>query len=338
MPTLSKLRYFKYLTFKRIVNFLINYFSYLLSNILKKPILWGIPPFVSFEPVNFCNLSCPECITGSNKIARDKMEAKFEMFENLIKTNYQKISHILLYFQGEPFLHPKIYDMIALCKKHRIYSASSTNGHFLSPKNCIKIIENGLDELIISIDGADQNIYEKYRKGGNLTLVINGLRNLVEAKKKLNKKNPYIIIQFIVFKHNEHQIEQMNDFYKISGADEIQFKSAQIDVPNKNFDQISSIPQYARYKKDASGNFHIKSKLPNHCLRLWNTMVILNNGDMVACCFDKNGKYRFGNIEQKSIKEIIHSIEFQFFRKFILLNRKKESMCCNCSEGLQQSY
>ncbi|MEI4896401.1 hypothetical protein Q8G71_34475, partial [Klebsiella pneumoniae] len=82
----------------------------------------------------------------------------------------------------------------------------STNGHFLSPENCDKLIEAGLSELIISLDGISRQSYSRYRKGGNLDKVLQGIESMVKRRKELNKHKPLITVQFIVFEHNEQEI------------------------------------------------------------------------------------------------------------------------------------
>ena len=76
---------------------------------------------------------------------------------------------------------------------------------FLSEENSEKIVRSGLNKLIISLDGMDQETYSSYRVNGNLNTVIEGLKNVTHAKKKYNSSLK-IEIQFLVNRFNEHQI------------------------------------------------------------------------------------------------------------------------------------
>ena len=78
--------------------------------------------------------------------------------------------------------------MLAYAKKKRIYTATSSNGHFLDDENARKLIESGLDRMIISMDGTDQETYEKYRSGGDLKTVKSGIENILKWRKKLKTK------------------------------------------------------------------------------------------------------------------------------------------------------
>ena len=89
--------------------------------------------------------------------------------------------------------------MIRYASQKNIYTATSTNAHFLDDETARKTVESGLDRLIISIDGATQEVYELYRKGGKLEKVLEGTRNVVRWKKQLHSSTPHLIFQFLAF-------------------------------------------------------------------------------------------------------------------------------------------
>ena len=88
--------------------------------------------------------------------------------------------YLVFYFQGEPYLNPQFLDMVKYASGKKIYTATSTNAHYLNEANAKKTIESGLDRLIISIDGTTQDVYQQYRVGGNLEKVLEGARNVVK--------------------------------------------------------------------------------------------------------------------------------------------------------------
>ena len=90
------------------------------------------------------------------------------------------------------------------------------------------MVTSNLDMLGISIDGTTQEVYEKYRVGGNLEKVFNNLKKLVAAK-KLYKSNITINWDFIVMKHNEHQVEEAKVMAKGFGIP-IEIKEAMPDI------------------------------------------------------------------------------------------------------------
>lgn len=73
--------------------------------------------------------------------------------------------------------------MVKYASDKGIYTSTSTNAHYLNKEQAQKTVESKLDRLIISIDGTTQDTYEQYRIGGQLQKVIDGAKNIIEAKK-----------------------------------------------------------------------------------------------------------------------------------------------------------
>jgi radical SAM protein with 4Fe4S-binding SPASM domain len=259
----------------------------------------------------------------------------FTLFQHIIDQSYRSLLYLLLYFQGEPFLHPAFFRMIEYASSKHIFTASSTNGHFLSEKNAERTVKSGLDKLIISVDGTTQEIYEKYRKGGRLDTVLSGIKNLIHARQKFKSKTPLIVIQFIVFKHNEHQINDFKMLAKSLGVDKHEIKTAQIYDYHLGSELIPDITKYARYSKTNNG-YKIKSELPNYCRRMWHSSVITQSGQLVPCCFDKQAEHSFGDINQyASVSDAFHSDKAKAFRTKLFMDRKSIDICSNCTEGLK---
>ncbi|MFY7898553.1 MAG: radical SAM protein, partial [Chitinophagaceae bacterium] len=183
--------------------------SYQLSKLLKKPIQWGYPISISFEPTTSCNLRCPECPSGLREFTRPTGMLQKDFFRETIDDIAKEILYLIFYFQGEPYLNPDFLDMVKYASQKGIYTATSTNAHYLTDERAKKTVESGLDRLIISIDGTTQDVYQQYRVGGKLDKVIEGAKNIVKWKKALNSSKPFVFFQFLVVKPNEHQIEEI---------------------------------------------------------------------------------------------------------------------------------
>jgi radical SAM protein with 4Fe4S-binding SPASM domain len=218
----------------------------------------------------------------------------------------------------------------------KIYTATSTNAHYLTDEAAKKTIESGLDRLIISIDGTTQQVYEQYRVGGKLNKVLEGAANIVKWKKELKSTTPFIIFQFLVVRHNEHQIQEVKKLAKEIGVDDIWFKTAQVyDYENDPNGLIPTNEKYSRYKKNIKGKMVFKGNNKNHCWRLWHDPVITWNGAVVPCCFDKDGKHQLGNLNEQSFKELWKNGTYNQFRNKILDSRQNIDICANCSEGVK---
>jgi len=329
----DNLNLFSKLSFRRTWNGLKVLSSYLISKWIKKPVQWGYPVSISFEPTTSCNLRCPECPSGLRSFTRPTGMLKKDFFSETIDQLHKELLYLVFYFQGEPYLNPEFLDMVKYASEKKIYTATSTNAHYLSDENARRTIESGLDRLIISIDGTTQEVYQQYRVGGQLNKVLEGTKNIVNWKKKLNSKTPFIIFQFLVVKPNEHQIEDVKKLGKEMGVDDVWFKTAQVYEFEKDPNQlIPSIDKYSRYNKTNNG-YEFKGKLANHCWRLWHDPVITWDGLVAPCCFDKDAQHQLGDLKKKPFKEIWNNGEYKNFRSAILKGRKNIDICANCSEG-----
>ena len=224
--------------------------------------------------------------------------------------------------------------MISYAKSNHIFTSTSTNGHFLNPTNAEKTVKSGLDRIIISLDGLDQETYEKYRIGGNFKTVIQGIKNLREAREKLKSATPFIVVQFIVFKTNEHRLNELSKLKKELKVDKIELKTAQVYSSTDTNQLIPESKKHSRYQQNENGEWQIKGKLPNRCKRMWRASVITWDGQVVPCCFDKNADYKMGNILESSFQEIKTNKKYTQFRNQVFKDRSQIDICKNCSEGV----
>ncbi len=317
---------------RKVANFGLVLLSYYVSRASGKPLMWGKPVSISVEPTTACNLSCPECPSGLKQFSRPTGNMKLSDFRHLVDLMKPHLHYMTLYFQGEPFIHPDFLDMVNYAHRAGIYTATSTNAHFIDEKTADKIIRSGLDELIVSVDGITQETYEKYRVDGSLDKVLQGTENVIKAKKKAGK-GPLVVFQFLVVSHNENEIPGLYTLAKKMGVDLVRLKTAQIYDYENGSPLLPRNERYSRYRKRSDGKYEIKNKLLNHCWRLWHSAVITWDGDMVPCCFDKDAKYKMGSLLTEPPGRVWHNAAYTKFRKAVLHSRSNIDICKNCTEG-----
>ena len=327
------LNFFSKLTFKRITNALKVILSYILSKVTGKAVMRGLPMSISFEPTTSCNLRCPECPSGLRSFTRPTGMLEEDLFKRTIDELHQTLLYLIFYFQGEPYLHPQFLDLVGYAYKKKIYTATSTNAHYLTDANARKTVESGLDRLIISIDGTTQETYEQYRVGGKLNKVIEGTKLILKWKKALKSSTPHVVFQFLVVKPNEHQIDELKALAKELGVDEVGLKTAQIYDYEQGSDLIPTIDKYARYAPNANGTYRIKNELIDHCWKMWHSCVITWDGLVVPCCFDKDADHRLGDLKQSTFTNLWFSEGYRNFRASLIRSRSEIEMCKNCTEG-----
>ncbi len=325
-------RYLPYLSFAKGWNALLVLLSFYTSRKWgsKHP---GWPVSVSIEPTTACNLGCPECPSGLKMFSRKTGQVRIEDFQQWIDSMYSHLIHLNLYFQGEPFILPHFLRLVEYAHRRKIFTSTSTNGHFITESVAREIVDSGLDQIIISIDGVTQDVYEQYRVHGKLEKVLSGTRAMVEAKRRMFSKTPHIVFQFLVVAPNEHQIPQVLTLADELGVDEVRLKTAQVyDYVNGN-SLLPKDEKYSRYVRLRDGSYRVKNALDNQCWRMWSGCVITWDGRVVPCCFDKDATHALGSLSEQPFSEVWNGPAYRAFRKALLESRAGIDICANCSEG-----
>lgn len=324
----------KALTVKRIANAALAVSSFLISALIKRPVVRGKPFILTVEPTNLCNLRCPLCVTGNGRMTRSGGVMDFETFRNIIDENGDRLIYLLLYQQGEPFLNKAFLDFVEYASRRNIFVTTSSNAHYFDPETARRTVVSGLDSLIISIDGADQKVYQRYRVGGDLERVKQGVANLIAERQKQRRRTPVIYLQFIAMRHNEHQIPEMKKWAKHLGVDKLLIKTVHVETSEEAKQWLPQKKSLRRYS-NANGRLTPKRKGAGPCPRPWTSSLVNWDGTVVPCCFDKNAAHPFGGLNNKPFDAIWNSNEYDNFRTTMLQNRAELDICTNCSQGLR---
>ena len=333
MRIFSWIRLIRCLTFRRSWNVLKNYASYSISQWFDRYSHWGFPWTLSIEASGICNLHCPECPVGSHSLTRSAGLLRLHDYAQWLDESSPELFYLILYFQGEPLLNEDFAAMVKMAHQKRIYTITSTNAHFLTSELSENIIMAGLDEIVISLDGTDSLTYEKYRKGGSFDKATEGIRQLVAARKRSNRKNPFIRLQFIVMKHNQHQINKIQSLGKQLGVDAVELKSAQIYSPGDENGLLTDIPEFARYIEGEDSLLLMKNRRKRGCRRMWQGSVITWDGRLIPCCYDKDAVHSYGLLDSSTqVKTIWTSPNATIFRQNVMKSRDVYEICRNCGE------
>lgn len=326
------IRLAKHLTWLRSVNALQVWVTYWFSRVVP----WvqpAAPISVSIEPTTACNLGCPECPSGLKMFDRPTGNAAVNDVGYWLDQLAERSIYVNFYFQGEPFIHPQFLQLVQHAVQKKLFTSTSTNGHFLHDALARKTVESGLHRLIVSIDGLTQEVYEQYRIHGRLDKVIDGTRNVIKWKKELRSSTPQVIFQFLVVAPNEHQMRDVLALAQELEVDEVRFKTAQLYDYRNGHPLMPQNERYSRYKRMKDGTYRVKNALDNHCWRMWSGCVITWDGRVVPCCFDKDASHALGQLGRQSMKDIWQSLPYRAFRSAVMTGRAQIDICSNCSEG-----
>jgi len=183
------------------------------SNVPSEKVVDSLPTRLFVEPCVSCNLSCYEaCCNHENGIhfTRHNRLLSWDTYTKVIDELGPGLRRIDFFNYGESFIHPKAIEMIAYAKSRypQIYLFTSTNGLLLNTdKKLEALVESGIDEMTFSIDGARQETYQIYRRGGDFNKLMKIMKRLVEIKKEHKSDTPFINWRYILFRWNDSDEE-----------------------------------------------------------------------------------------------------------------------------------
>lgn len=162
------------------------------------------------DPSNSCNLTCPGCV-------HSQYSKEFKLFDwnpgmlseqrgaSFLAAYGALATHATLCNYGEPLVNPLTPRFVSIAKSYLLRTMLSTNLS-LARFDAEAYAASGLDYMVLSIDGATQAVYERFRRKGNLELVFDNIRKLVEAKRRLGTRTPILAWRLLAFEHNIHEI------------------------------------------------------------------------------------------------------------------------------------
>lgn len=324
--------------------------------LLKRDKVFGLPTHILIEFSSVCNLGCPACPRTNNPgpVRKDRYieTEKFKYIVNEIMPTVLGIGGL-----GEPLLAPNAFELIRYCKDKRINTYLTTNGTLLEAKHR-EIVQSGLNQLSVSIDGPTSEIYEKIRCKKYYNKIIGGIKKINEYKIKLKTKKPLLAIHVVVQEDNyrhlasfvelayrmdvkkvfflqiEREIYQNNEAL-FTGIDKSLLSSQLIEADSRaikygiqtnisfwknNFNELKK-----KYQK--RNGYPLSDKI---CVEPWSTMFINLGGDIFPCCALQSQKGRVGNIFDKPIRDIWNGRPIAKFRHAVKNKKKTFFRCKEC--------
>jgi MoaA/NifB/PqqE/SkfB family radical SAM enzyme len=299
------------------------------------------PRTVCIEPVsNMCQLQCPLCPTGAGKLSQDCVVMRLETFKTILG-KMPFVRTIELYKAGEPFLNPDIFSMIKFSGNLGIKVTVSS--HFSFAKSDIffeSIVTSGLGKLVVSLDGASQETYSRYRIGGNHELVLSNMRKLVQTRERLRSQKPEIVWQFLVNRFNEHEIplaRKMAEDLKVSL--DIRPFGLSDDIPDVEMDETIQqrkdywLPTDASYVSDYYKGEYSFPLNQGPCAQLFTRLVVTASGKILPCCEVWDDSSIFGDLLTDSFDDIWYGRKYLDARSLFLKSGIKpqfQSVCFRC--------
>lgn len=171
------------------------------------------PPLkkIYVEPTSACNLNCQTCVrnTWEEKIGFLETATFREMINDL--KGVSSLETIAFWGIGEPLMHPDIFEMISLAKGLGVKTEMISNALLLNRPAAERLVDTGLDTLVVSVDGVSSESYECIRSGGNLDTVMTHIDYLNTLRSKNKHNTPDLGIEFVAMQSNLSELPKLRD-------------------------------------------------------------------------------------------------------------------------------
>jgi len=266
--------------------------------------LKGNPYLLIIDTCNYCNLQCPLCPTGLGSLGRPKAMLTFEQFKAYFDPLAPYLFETSLHNWGEALLNKEVYRMIDYAMSRNVGTNLSSNLVRVDSSDIDSILDSGLEYLAVSLDGTSQETYEQYRVLGDYERVIDNLDELIRRRNARGMKTPVVEWQYIMMKHNEHQVSEAEELSKKLGVDLIRF--IPVGIPFESSDRKELMDKWFPSARKGGEQQLDSERRRGPCFYLYRSMVINPDGGISPCCIVYRMEYDFGDI--KAAKDGVMSI------------------------------
>jgi radical SAM protein with 4Fe4S-binding SPASM domain len=335
------------------------------ETILTKSELPSLPSYVQIEPVGQCNLKCEMCAIQFREDGPPYGPPAFMPYDTFtqIIDQFETIQDLHLQGLGEPFMHPRFFEMVAYASKRGIRVTTNTNMTLLNPRRAAECIKSGLDTLHVSIDGATSHTFEGIRLKAHFDRVLSNLQLLRDTQDRLGSKLPHIKMVIVIMRRNLSELPEMVELASHFQIEEIFVQHLSHDFgesslpaqykPMRDFveqetllnEDLNTIDHFFSLAQERADLLHIHLRLPRprprahlpstpgheRCRWPWTGAYISYQGLSMPCCMVSTpDRINFGDITQNGFMSVWHNQAYQEFREKLSSDEPPE-ICKSCS-------
>lgn len=250
------------------------------------------PPQLVIEATSICNLTCIHC--SHRELQRVKRHMARPLFDKIVEEigANSPMTEIWPTFYGEALImgyKGELWDRLdhahqAGCRNLVLNS----NGTLLDRwDNMDKVLDSPLRRFILSLDGLSKETFELVREKAKWEQVYPAVEELCRRRQQRGQLYPIIVAQFSVMKQNAHEVDGYRQFWEERGA------------------EVKVRPML---EWTATGTVRTDTIVHDSDFRIacpWgnNTMAVHQDGSVVACAVDYEGKVKVGNLNEITVKE-----------------------------------
>jgi MoaA/NifB/PqqE/SkfB family radical SAM enzyme len=308
-----------------------------------------LPRFVQIEPVGQCNLACTMCpvvYRGEGERGKPPAFMSYETFCRVL-AQFPQATQLHLQGLGEPFLHPRLFDMVRYAAGRGIEVTTNTNLTALSARRAEECVRSGLKHLYASLDAADAGIYESIRIGSKLARVLHNLERLVEARQRLAAAEPHITLVAVAMRRNLEQLPALvhlahrygvravsvqrlaHDFTESTLPARYRPMRAFVDRETLSSDDPQRVAHYFSEARAAAAALGVQLRLPaldkplhdarrkgrERCDWPWERAYVSFSGQAMPCCMIATpDRMNLGDMAREGVERIWNGESYGTFR------------------------
>lgn len=265
----------------------------------------GYPRHLIVDLINVCGLKCPICPNGRCEIPRKPAQMTPDLFRRIMRVMGPYLYTLTLTNWGEPLRHPRLPELLAIARKYPCYIGFSSNLQHLTDDLLDDLIQSGIDEIGVSIDGATAETYSRYRVGGDFDTAVQNMQRLIDRRNALGRQRPKIRWQVLLNKYTELETDAIIRRGRDIGVDSVMFVPIFVDISRmfthspaerlaRDGDWLPENAQLSIYDYETG---RLKGN-PTFCSKLWDSMVIHPDGAVSPCCAVIDPKDDFGRFPE----------------------------------------
>jgi MoaA/NifB/PqqE/SkfB family radical SAM enzyme len=326
-----------------------------------------LPRSIYIEPTSRCNEFCQQC--PRTLLSReDDRDLTFEKFRYIVD-QFPVLERVVLHGLGEPLLNKELPQMVRYLKERGTYVLFNSNGIVLTPKKGQALIDSGLDEYRLSMDGASRQTYARVRGVDAFEKIWRNVRAFIAMQKEQNVGKPAVSLWFTAMRENLHELPELIELAAENGVPEVYLQrlvyfeqglahSRQALFRRSTPEELDIVRRAEQMCKERGIRFNaagsatpVESLMRDFgerpwsgCRRPYTLTYITSSGNVLSCCFAPFGHRSakeyyeervLGNIFQEPIEAIWHGPRYEAFRRAF----ESEHPARHCSQcGLNWSY
>ncbi|MBO0794531.1 MAG: SPASM domain-containing protein [Ktedonobacteraceae bacterium] len=327
----------------------------------------ALPRSIYIEPTSRCNEFCQQC--PRTLLSReDDRDLSFDDFRYIVD-QFPVLDRVVLHGLGEPLLNNDLPLMIRYLKERGTYVLFNSNGIALSAKRGQALIDAGLDEYRLSMDGATREMYARIRGVDAFEKIWHNVHAFIAMQRAQNVQKPAVSLWFTAMRENLYELPGLLDLASEHGIREVYLQrfvyfekglahSQQALFRRSSEEERALLRRCEQICKERGIVFKAAglvtplesivrdfgSRPWSGCQRPYSLTYITSSGNVLSCCFAPFGhrsaqEYReervLGNIFQEPIERIWHGERYNAFRRAFESDTPARH-CAQC--GVNWSY